>query len=181
MREQDIIALIKARDGRGAELLLKHYGPLMRYIIAPIIKNEQDREDCISEAAMRVWDRIGQYSPERGSWNAWLTAVTRNIALNHIRKNTNEDAGEITPDMISQAQTPENALLQKERADAVRCAISQLKQPEQALFYRKYYYMQSTSQIASELGMSERAVEGRLHRIRKKLQKLLGGEGNGRV
>ena len=44
------------------------------------------------------------------------------------------------------------------------------------MFDRKYYYLQSTRQIAAELGTSERAVEGKLYRLRKKLQKALGGE-----
>ena len=51
-----------------------------------------------------------------------------------------------------------------------------LSQSELTLFYRKYYYLQSTAQIAAEMGMSERAVEGRLYRIKNKLRKRLGGE-----
>lgn len=47
---------------------------------------------------------------------------------------------------------------------------------DRALFYRKYYYRQPTAQIAAELGMSERAVEGRLYRLKKQLRRLLGGE-----
>ena len=50
---------------------------------------------------------------------------------------------------------------------------------EQALFYRKYYYLQPTSQIASELGTTERAVEGRLYRLKKRLRGMLGGELDG--
>lgn len=42
---------------------------------------------------------------------------------------------------------------------------------EKILFYRKYYYMQSISQIAAEVGMSERSVEGRLYRLKQKLKK----------
>jgi len=44
------------------------------------------------------------------------------------------------------------------------------------LFYRKYYYLQPTAQIASEMGMTERAVEGKLYRLKKQLRKMLGGE-----
>ena len=33
------------------------------------------------------------------------------------------------------------------------------------------------AQIASELGMTERAVEGKLYRLKKKLRKMLGGDG----
>lgn len=39
-----MIELIKRRDEKGAVLLLRHYTPLMRYIIEPILENEQDRD-----------------------------------------------------------------------------------------------------------------------------------------
>ena len=39
--------------------------------------------------------------------------------------------------------------------------------------------MQSTAQMAAELGISPRAVEGRLYRLRNKLKETLGGEWNG--
>ena len=55
-------------------------------------------------------------------------------------------------------------------------ALAGLKTRDRDLFYRKYYYLQSTDRIAAELGTTPRAVEGRLYRIRKKLQAQLGGE-----
>ena len=51
-----------------------------------------------------------------------------------------------------------------------------IRDRDRALFYRKYYYYQSTAQMAAGLGLTERAVEGRLYRIRKRLQKELGGD-----
>ena len=61
MYEQEIIELISNRDEQGMTELLRHYGPLMRYIIAPILRDPQDQEDCLSEIAMRVWDKISLY------------------------------------------------------------------------------------------------------------------------
>ena len=86
MHEQEVLALLRAGDERGAEALLRHYAPLMRYIIAPIVPDAQDREECLSDAALRVWEKFGTYDPARGSWTAWLTALTRNTALNRARK-----------------------------------------------------------------------------------------------
>ena len=176
MNEQEIIELILARDECGMDALLKHYGPLMRYIIAPILPNAEDREECLSEAAMRVWDKIERFDEDRGSFNAWLTAITRNTALNRLRRTSNED-GEITENTPAPEPTPEELFLRKERQAAVKRALGQLSQSERSLFYRKYYYLQSTAQIASELGMTERAVEGKLYRLKKRLRKMLGGEG----
>lgn len=178
MREQEIIEQIIARNESGMTALLLHYGPLMRYIIAPILPNVQDQEDCLSESAMRVWEKIRQFDRERGSWNAWLTAVTRNTALNRARKECHAfDTDELSADQPSQEATPEEAVLRKERQEAVARALDQLPTKERMLFYRKYYYLQSTAQIASELGMTERAVEGKLYRLKNKLRRMLGGEG----
>ena len=177
MHEREIIQLICDRDGRGMEELLKHYSPLIRYIITPILPNIQDQEDCLNEVAMRIWDKIGQYDPLRGSWNAWLTALARNTALNKARQNKRFDtAGEVPPEIPATGPTPEEQVLQKEREAVLEWALRQLSEKERMLFYRKYYYLQPIAQIASELGMTERAIEGRLYRLRQRLRKLLGGK-----
>ena len=49
MHEQDMISLLQQHDERGMDALLLHCGPLMRYIIAPILPDPQDREECLSE------------------------------------------------------------------------------------------------------------------------------------
>jgi RNA polymerase sigma-70 factor (ECF subfamily) len=177
--EREIIALLIQRDETGVDALLRHYGPLMRYIIAPILPDPRDREDCLGEVTLRVWEKIEQFDRQRGSWNAWLTALTRNTALNHARGDARHDSVEEIPeDTPSQEPTPEEQVLRQERQAAVEQALRQLTQEEKILFYRKYYYLQSTAQVAAELGLTERAVEGRLYRVKKRLRALLGGDGH---
>lgn len=178
MQEQDIISLIRQKDEKGIEELLRHYTPLIRYIIGPILHNEQDQDECVNEVAMRVWDKIDMYDSERGSWNAWLTAMTRNTALNKARQNKRFDVTEDIPEETPSLEpTPEEIVLKKERQFAIDSALNKLPKKDRVLFYRKYYYLQPTSQIAAELGMTDRAVEGKLYRAKKRLQKMLGGEG----
>ena len=55
-----MIALLQQHDERGMDALLLHCGPLMRYIIAPIVPNALDREECLSEASLRVWNKIAR-------------------------------------------------------------------------------------------------------------------------
>ena len=177
MGEREIVELLLQRDESGMQKLLLHYGPLMKYVIAPILPNPQDREDCLSETVLRVWEKIGQFDRTRGSWTAWLTAVARNTALNHARHNARHDSGaELSEYTPSPEHTPEEAVLLQERRKAVREALGRLSREDRILFYRKYYYLQSTAQIAAELGLTERAVEGRLYRLKKHLRRLLGGE-----
>ena len=178
MYEQEIIELISNRNEQGMTELLRHYGPLMRYIIAPILRDPQDQEDCLSEIVMRVWDKISLFDQQRGSWHAWLTSLARNAALNRARQiKPILSTDDIPENTASPEPTPEEIILRQERQAAINRALRQLSQKERSLFYRKYYYLQSTAQIASELGMTERAVEGKLYRLKKQLRKVLGGEG----
>lgn len=176
MQENTVEWLLLEKNEQGMDALLLHYGPLMRYIIAPILQNPQDREDCLSEVSMRVWEKIGQFDGEKGSFRAWLTAITRNTALNHARKASGSSAEELSESTPSPELSPEETLLKKERQEALKTALSRLSYKDRLLFYRKYYYRQSTAQIAAELGMTERAVEGKLYRVKKQLRKSLGGE-----
>ena len=85
MEDRELVELLVQREERGADELLRLHGPLLRYIIAPILPDPREREECLNDVVMRVWDRIGQYSPERGSFPAWLSAVARNTARNRLR------------------------------------------------------------------------------------------------
>ena len=160
------------------ERLLQEHGPMMAYIVRGILSDPHEAEDCLAQIKAKLWEKAALYDAEKSSPATWLTAVCRNAAYDRLRalKRQSNRTGELTPDIPDPAPGPEERILREERAKALRAAILQLSFADQQLFYRKYYYLQSTQRIAAELSTSERAVEGRLYRIRKKLQKQLGGE-----
>ena len=166
--------LLDRADGSLDQLKL-HYGPLIRYVITPILSDERDREEVFSDILVRVWDRVGQYDPNSGSWTNWLSAIARNAAIDRARRNPPVGA-ELTETIPAPHFNPEQELLRKERQKALHRALQALDPNDAALFYRKYYYRQSTAQIAAEYGTTERAIEGRLYRIKRKLRKRLGGD-----
>jgi len=182
MDERQIILAIQNRDEAGLEELILHYSPLFHYIVAPIVKDPHDREECVSEIAMRIWNKIDQYDPYRGSWTGWLTAIARNVALNKVRSQRTQNLNASDLSDLNEAETlpskdlsPEEQVLRAEQKAILAKALDTLPHGDRILFYRKYYYLQSTAQIASELGMTERAVEGRLYRLKQKLRKKLEG------
>ena len=175
MNTVDLINDLLGRTDSALDQLKLHYGPLIRYVITPILPDERDRDEVFSDILIRVWDRIGQYDPKTGSWTNWLSTIARNAAIDRLRLNPPVSA-ELTEIIPAPNSNPEQELLKKERQKVLYAAISALEHGEKALFYRKYYYRQSTAQIAAEYGTTERAIEGRLYRIKRKLRKTLGGD-----
>ena len=181
MTEQSIIEKLKRRDERGLEELLVHFGPLLRYIISPILPDERDLEECLQDAAMRIWQEIDRFDPEKGSWKVWLTTIARNLALNRARAEKRREAGELDEEEADRGPTPEELILRREQQEQLLNALNGLRQEDRLLFYRKYYYRQSVRQIAAEMGTTERCIEGKLYRIRQTLKNKLKGEDHGRA
>ncbi len=172
--QDKIVEMIKEQEEKGIELLQQHYSGMMHYIVGHILPNPKDIEECISDICMKVWHSIESYAPEKGKFSTWLTAISRNTALNYQKRGLREHE-ELKEESI---HTPslEDDILRREQAEALKRAILTLSPEEQHIFYRKYYYLQQTAQIAAELGMTQRSIEGKLYRLRKKLQKELGGD-----
>lgn len=175
MSQQQIIAMLMARQEQALDLFQARYTSLMRYIVRPILSDPREREECISDITVKVWQQIGSFDSQKGSFTTWLTVLSRNTALNRARAQKPAELPlEEAP--LPYAPGPEDLLLQQEQSQRLHAAIQSLRKTDQLILYRKYYYLQSTAQIARELGTTERAIEGRLYRLKQKLRKTLGGE-----
>ena len=174
MDERTLMAKIADGDEAALHALLRQYGPLIRYILRPILTDERDREECYADISLKIWQTAGSFDGEKGALKPWLTALSRNAALNRARRaQTDAPLEETVPHAGGSA---EEELLRRERRQRLQAAIAGLLPEERGLFYRKYYYCQPAAQMAAELCLTERAVEGRLYRLRQKLRRLLGGD-----
>lgn len=179
MKDEELIRLLQQQNQQGLEALQLHYTPLLHYIVAPILPDTRNQEECISEIFMRVWEKASLYDPEKGSWTTWLTVLARNTALNRTRSIPTSPPAALSSDIPSPSPTPEEALLLREQQESLSRALQRLSSKDRMLFYRKYYYRQSTAQIARELSTTQRAVEGRLYRLKQRLRELMGGDSRG--
>lgn len=183
MSDHALIELLRKHDQQGLHELQRLYGPLMRYIISPILPDPREQEECLADISILVWEKIHLYDPDKGSLRTWLSVLTRNTALNRARAAISSTRPQelpmeaLTSDLPSSEPTPEEHILKTERLEHLKSAIASLHKKDQLLFYRKYFYLQSTAQIAAELGMTERSVEGKLYRIRNRLKNKLRKEG----
>ena len=85
MDERALLELLDRDPNAAMEALLERCGPLLRYVVGGVLRDPQDAEDCCSAVTELLWRRLGDYDPARGSLTAWLTALARNTALNHLK------------------------------------------------------------------------------------------------
>jgi RNA polymerase sigma factor (sigma-70 family) len=75
-----------AGDEACAEKLVQHFRPRLSCIAYRIVGDFGSAEDVVQLAFERAWRNCVTFDPERGSLNAWMTTIARNVALDWVRK-----------------------------------------------------------------------------------------------
>ncbi len=153
-----------ARTTTALEPLLAHYEGMLRYIISGMLSDPQDQEDCLAQVRARLWEGRHQYDREKsGAPATWLTATLPQHRLRPPpRPAPPRISEELDPAAPTRLPDRRSRCFKKGGSSVCRRHWTSCPAWDRALFYRKYYYLQSTARIAAELGTTERAVEGKL-------------------
>lgn len=134
--------------------------------------------DILQDAWLRAlvnWRKAGV--PDRPG--AWLAVVARNLLSNTRRDRRRvfvRDAEVLNsvPDE-SRSADPVRAMELAECRAEIRAAMSRLSSAESALLTSFHVDGRSVDHLAASLGLTNKAVEGRLRRVRRKLRRELAG------
>lgn len=177
--DQDIIEFLFNKDQRAIELIVQRYEKLLRYIIGSILGDREEAvEECINDVYLKVWTKGNGYDYTKAAFKTYLKAIARNTALNCLRKIKRQEEAEqmnqedtLLADYIDYSQNVESRIVFREEVQALEQVLKKMKKKDRELVLRRYYYLQSTRQIAAAMGMSENALNSKLSRLRTKMKK----------
>ena len=152
----------------------------LRTVVLARVGERQAVDEVIQEVALAA---VAQRAPvtDIAHVGAWLYRVAvRQVLLyrrrcGRQRKLIDGLAGHQLNGQTA-CRDPVDLLLQDERRTLVREALSRLPRRDAEILLLKYTEDWSYRELAVQLGVSESAVEARLHRARHRLRKLLSGE-----
>ena len=91
MEDAQIVKLFSERKELALEETRLKYGEYCRVIAHNILGSEEDAEECINDALIRLWNIIPPHNPK--SLKAMLGKITRNIALNRYDSSNAQKRG----------------------------------------------------------------------------------------
>ncbi len=150
---------------------------LYRFIVVRVGGDAHLADDLMQQLWLRA-DRRGRGVPA-GELAFWLRAVARNLVHDHWRTAARRPANvpmsdpalaaELSERLVTE-ELPEAVLDRCEVRDQLLLAVTELREEEQALIIEHYFRGASQAELACKLGISDRAVEGRLYRARQSLR-----------
>jgi RNA polymerase sigma-70 factor (ECF subfamily) len=139
-----------------------------------MVGDEALAEDIAQEAFLRAWRHAPDFDPSRGSVTTWLLAITRNVAIDSLRRRREEPV-ELdllkSLDLDAQAKSPDEVVADNDAASRLRAVIGHLPSEQRRALVLAYFY----GRTAQEISISEGIPLGTAKtRIRAAMTKLRG-------
>ena len=139
--------------------------PLYQFVARRAGRSRQLAEDVTQETYLRaVVQWRNRRRPEKAL--AWLQTVARNLLLNHYRRKGPESLEASHVECVLEAEPVDGP----DAAALVYWGLARLGRRPRRLLEAFYIEGKSMRTIATDLGVSERAIEGRLRRARQALK-----------
>jgi RNA polymerase sigma factor (sigma-70 family) len=153
---------------------------LYRYIVVRVGGDAHLADDLMQQLWLQA--RTSRTAVPEDQQEFWLRGIARNLVRTHWRKQRRRPpsvpladpalAAELAERLVS-AELPVEILERKEVRHQLLLAITELDSHEQELIVEHYFHECAQAELGRRLGLSPRAVEGRLYRARRALNEKL--------
>lgn len=165
---------LMARDQAAIQEVMDLYGGVVFGIAKRVLLDPSMAEEVAQDAFLALWRRPGAYDPARGSLQAFLLGVTRNKAIDLVRKE--ETIKRTKESLTSELETasketsPHEGLVERQQ---VREALGALTNVQREAVVLAYFGGRTYREVAGELGIPEGTAKTRLRDGLTRLRQLM--------
>ena len=170
-REHAALAAAMARGDKQA--LARLYDLLAKplYSLALRITGDAaEAQDVVQDVFLQLWHKAADYQTARGTYFAWAATLTRNRSLDRVRMRkrrgeiVQESAADIQPAGASDHVDSADALWVREKAGAVRAALTSLAPEQRSAIELAFFSGLTHQEIAAKLGEPLGTIKARIRR-----------------
>jgi RNA polymerase sigma-70 factor (ECF subfamily) len=163
-------------DRQALGFLYARYSDNVYGYVRSIVHDEHEAEDVTQHVFAKLVLAIGKYEEREVPFFAWILRVSRNVALDHLRRQHPIPVEEIRT-VDRGCGGPEDA----QRISDLREALAVLPRDQREVLVLRHFAGLSPMEIAEHTGRSEGSVHGLHHRGRRALTAELISRGAGPV
>lgn len=155
--------------------------PVYKFISRRIGSDETATEEVFTNTLSAAWRGFKTFR-HKSSYFTWICRIALNKIADYYRGQINERSRYIAPLLEDIANiedknlTPDEDFALQELRVSIRKCLDVLPTEKRNLLYLRYWENFTIKQIAKSFGVSERIIEGKIYRAKKKLKKVLALE-----
>jgi RNA polymerase sigma-70 factor (ECF subfamily) len=164
--DADLVARARANPHEFLGLYDRYFDRVLGYARLRVA-DAATCEDVTSRVFTTALEQLGRFRGE-GSFAGWLFQIARNTVRDVQRRRPTEPLAEERP---AAGPTPEEHVLERERAEELRALIGLLRPKHQHLLALRYGADLGYDEIGAIIGTAPATARVRMHRILKELRR----------
>lgn len=181
LHDEKLVDLAQEGDNQAFEALLERHYINCQKLAYSVLRDRQDAEDEVQNAAWKAFEHIGQFQRD-AKFSTWLTRIVLNQCLMRLRRARRSRLLYIedTPtehtrafDLPANAESPEESVAKTEVAEVLRHEIRRIPPLLRTVFLMRDVEHMPMQDVADKLGISVAAAKSRLLRARLELRNRL--------
>ncbi len=161
------------------ELLFREYYEVLGQVIYRVVPDRAAVEDLLQDVLLRVWQGRADLPVPVLSYRAYLGQAAHHAALRHHERGRRQVAWDAAPPAATaRPSAPDLALADlhhQETQTAVALALNQLPTECRRVFELSRFQELSYAEIAGQLNISVKTVEGQMGKALRVMRKQLAG------
>jgi len=152
------------------------YNGQIRAVVSRILRSANQAgeiDDCVNTVFLSIMERLQQYNETRGSMGAFVTVISRSVALNYIKSGARKNSELVGDEKLDFLALPIEYQDEAEFNLLVESIIAKLNKDEALLFTMRYLYYYTPEEIAKVLSINRAAVDMRTSRLKTKIKNIL--------
>lgn len=86
IEEEELVAGLKSGADWAISYLYEHYSDALYGVAYRICPPEENAQDILQDAFVKIWKNIRKYDPKKGRLYTWMVNILRNTAIDRLRK-----------------------------------------------------------------------------------------------
>ena len=183
MDDAGIVELYLLRNEDAIGQTSTKYGSRLRALSLGIVLDQETAEECENDTYLEAWNSIPPHEP-RSYLYAFLARITRHISLNCCRDRSRLKRSayivELSTEMEECIPAPNDLDCRMDDlalSEAINGFLRSLDKEKRNIFVRRYWNLDTISDISIRFAVSESKVKTTLVRCRRDLRQWLEKEG----
>jgi RNA polymerase sigma-70 factor (ECF subfamily) len=99
MTQEELLPLIYKKDDKAFTIFYDTYAKSLLGVISAFLKDQEEAEDALQEAFIKIWKNIETYDESKGRLFTWIVTMARNTAIEKLgSKNNTTNIKNLTTD-----------------------------------------------------------------------------------